>query len=78
MTTFNDVLNALRAQAKSPREKGTLFEDLMVAILPQIPDAGFESVWTWKDWPDRKATTGMNAQDIGIDLVGKRRDESGY
>jgi len=78
MTTFNDVLNALRAQARTTREQGTLFEDLMVAILPQMPDAGFESVWTWKDWPDREATTGMNAQDIGIDLVGKRRDESGY
>lgn len=78
MTTFNDVLDALRAQARNTREQGTLFEDLMEAILPQLPDAGFEQVWSWKAWPERHAQTGMNAQDVGIDLVGKRADEDGF
>ncbi|ADE38247.1 DEAD/DEAH box helicase [Candidatus Puniceispirillum marinum] len=78
MTTFNDVLDALRAQARNTREQGTLFEDLMEAILPQLPDAGFEEVWSWKAWPDRHAQTGMNAQDVGIDLVGKREGEDGF
>ena len=78
MTTFNDVLDALRAQARNTREQGTLFEDLMEAVLPQLPDMDFESVWSWKGWPDRHAQTGMTAQDVGIDLVGKRRDEDGF
>lgn len=78
MTTFNDVLDALREQARNTREKGTLFEDLMEAVLPQLPDMDFEHVWSWKNWPDRQTQTGMNAQDVGIDLVGKRREENGF
>ena len=34
MTTFNDVLNALRAQARSPREKGT--PDALIRLIGRV------------------------------------------
>ena len=78
MTTFSEVLESLRIESRSEREKGTLFEDLMEALLPQLPDRSFDKVWAWRDWPDRKRLTGMDAQDVGIDLVGQLRDTGEY
>ena len=76
MTSFAEVLDAIREDAKTPREQGTLFERLMVQVLPQMPEQNFKAVWSWKDWPDRKRFSGMDGKDLGIDLVGQRTDDT--
>ena len=71
---FGNVLAALREEAGSESEKGTLFERLMVAVLKQSPDREIKDVWRWSDWPDRGKISGKNAQDTGIDLVAQMND----
>ena len=77
-TTFAQVLSTLREQANNPREQGTLFEDLMETILPELYEYNFAEVWSWAQWPQRKALTGSDARDIGIDLVARIRDSQNY
>ncbi|MDQ3155308.1 MAG: DEAD/DEAH box helicase family protein, partial [Actinomycetota bacterium] len=68
--TIHDVLDDLRSNARSEREKGDLFERLIAQYLRTDPKyaAQFSDVWMWNDWPDRNG-----APDTGIDLVAKDR-----
>ena len=51
ITTIHDVLDELRAAATSERDKGDMFEDLMVAFLRTDPvwNNRFAEVWKWGD-----------------------------
>ena len=71
MTTINDILTELRAQATDERDKGDRFERLMVAFLTTDPLYAhrYAHVWRWADWPGRP-----HGQDTGIDLVAEERD----
>ena len=75
---LQDVLDSFRRIAKSEREKGDLFERLVVAFLKADPlfKDRFEDVWIWKEWPDLH-TNGFDQRDTGIDLVAGER-EGGY
>ncbi len=74
MSSFREILDRLRSQARTERDKGSYFEKLMIAVLQQHPEYDFRGVWSWKDWPEREKLSGMDAKDIGIDLVGKNAD----
>ncbi len=75
---IQDVLKSFRRIAKSEREKGDLFERLVVAFLKTDPlfRDRFEDVWIWKEWPDLYSS-GFDQRDTGIDLVARER-EGGY
>lgn len=64
-SALDALLDEYRARAKSEREKGTLFEELMRQFL--LHDARFahqfKEIYLWSEWPERR--TG----DTGIDLV---------
>ena len=75
---FDQFLAHLREQSRNTRDQGTQFEVAMAALLPHLPDHQFEDAWLWKDWPQRQAVTGLNAQDIGIDIVARVRDSNEY
>ncbi|WP_435988512.1 DEAD/DEAH box helicase [Sulfitobacter sp. SH24] len=77
MSSLDTLLQSYRDAAVTEREKGTYFERLACAYLTADPVQAeeYSQVWTWSDWA---IETGRNAQDIGIDLVAKLRNEDGF
>ena len=74
---FQSTLDYIREAAQSERQKGELFERLMLTYFSADPDykQQFSEVYLYKDWAALQ--TGYDANDIGIDLVAKER-EGGY
>jgi predicted helicase len=70
----HDIVKHIRNISSSNHQRGTLFENLMVAYLGTNPTFTnrFDKVWRWADWPDAPARN-----DDGIDLVA-RTVEGGY
>lgn len=62
-SALDEILDAIRKQAPSERDKGTAFERLCKAWLANDPLFHFSQVWLWKEWA---SNTGA---DTGIDLV---------
>ena len=62
------LLDAYRQAATSEREKGTYFEELILAYLRNEPSYRdlYSAVWRYADWAKAQ---GMDARDTGIDLV---------
>jgi len=71
-----NVLEEIEATSNNTR-RGELFEKLTAALIKTRPEFEATNVWTWAAWPDRKECTGLDASDVGIDLVAKRR-HGGY
>ena len=77
LTALQKLLDAYRSAARTEREKGTYFEELILCYFrnePQYRDL-YEEVWTYADWAREQ---GKNAQDTGIDLVARTRDTNDY
>ncbi|WP_375665147.1 DEAD/DEAH box helicase [Bartonella sp. CL162QHHD] len=76
--TLRSLLEYYRQRAKSPRELGTLFENLVMAYLMHDPlhYGRYEKVETYYEWAEERE--GWNKNDIGIDLVAKLRHQEGY
>ncbi|MBY4598934.1 DEAD/DEAH box helicase family protein [bacterium BD-1] len=68
MTALETLLDTFRKTAKSEREKGTYFEDLVLAYLRTEATYRdlYSQVWTWAEWAP---SHGFSAKDDGIDLV---------
>ena len=71
---FQSTLDYIREAAQSERQKGELFERLMLTYFSEDPDykQQFSEVYLYKDWAELQA--GYDANDIGIDLVAKERE----
>ncbi len=76
--SLRSLLEYYRQQAKSPRELGTLFENLVMAYLMHDPlhFGRYETVESYYEWA--KEREGWNKNDIGIDLMAKLRHQEGY
>lgn len=70
MSALQDLLNTYRNAARTEREKGTYFEELIRVYLRHEPTYRdlYSDVWTWADWAKQQ---GIDARDTGIDLVTK-------
>ncbi|MGD9773876.1 DEAD/DEAH box helicase [Diaphorobacter sp.] len=68
MTALSHLLDTYRNAAASEREKGTYFEELMLAYLRNEASYRdlYANVWTYADWA---ASQGLDKRDAGIDLV---------
>ncbi|MFV7454721.1 DEAD/DEAH box helicase [Stenotrophomonas maltophilia] len=68
MTALETLLDTLRQSSMTEREKGTYFEDLILAYLRNEASYKdlYRQVWTWAEWAP---THGFSAKDDGIDLV---------
>ncbi|WP_375616499.1 DEAD/DEAH box helicase [Bartonella sp. AP58NXGY] len=75
--TLRSLLEFYRKKAKSPRELGTLFENLVKVYLAEDPlqKQEYEKVQTYLEWAQEHDEDG---RDIGIDLVATIRDQGGY
>lgn len=77
MPALDELLATYRTSAATVREMGTYFERLVCAFMTVDPVQVEEisEVWTWKEWAE---LNGWGGKDVGIDLVGKLRNEDGY
>ena len=69
-SALTKLLNSYREAAKTEREKGTYFEELIVCYLrnePRFRDL-YSDVWRYADWAKAH---GHDGRDTGIDLVAK-------
>ncbi len=73
--SLDQILNQLRADAPSEREKGDRLERLMLAYFKTEPlyRERFSQVWLWMDWPGR-----YGQPDTGIDLVAEEAATGDY
>ena len=70
MSALASLLSSFRQAAVSEREKGTYFEELVVAYLRNEPTYKdlYSHVWTYAEWAKIQ---GLDGKDAGIDLVAK-------
>ncbi len=81
MTPLQTLLNSFRASAKTEREKGNYFEELVVQYLQAEPvyRDRYSNVWSYADWVrEEGGKYGRDASDEGIDLVAKTRGTEEY
>ena len=71
------ILAHFRNTAKTEREKGTYFEELIFAYLRHEATYKdlYSDIWTYAQWAKLH---GKDGQDIGIDLVAKTRGTAEY
>ncbi len=77
MTAIDRILQSYCDAAVTEREKGTYFERLALAFFQNDPvqSEEYDDVWTWSEWAK---ANGRDGKDVGIDLVAKLRNESGF
>ncbi len=70
MTPLATLLDGFRSSSVTEREKGTYFEELIVAYLRNeaVYRDLYSDVWTYADWAGLQ---GLDKRDTGIDLVAK-------
>ena len=73
---FQSVLNYIRENARSERQKGDYFERLMQKYFTEDPDYNeqFSEVYLWKEWAQLR--TEFDGTDIGVDLVAEKHDNT--
>ncbi|WP_347553707.1 DEAD/DEAH box helicase (plasmid) [Pediococcus pentosaceus] len=72
--TFNDLIDQInKAGGDVQRERGTLFEKLVLAYLKHEPTykALYQNVWLLSDVPD---DYGISRKDTGVDLVAEQKN----
>lgn len=72
--TFNDLIKQInQATGDVQRERGTLFEKLVLAYLKHEPTykALYQNVWLLSDVPD---DYGISKKDTGVDLVAEQKN----
>ena len=73
--SLHQVLEEIRQNASSEKDKGDKFETLMLAFFQNDPTykAQFNQVWLWNDWKGNKGKP-----DTGIDLVAENLHGDGF
>ena len=78
MSDLQQVLDSLRETSSNETELGTAFESLSKVFFENdsTQTQQYSQVWHYEDWAKDKP--GYSSTDIGIDLVGKLAEGSGY
>ena len=79
MTPLQQILETYRSTAKTEREKGTYFEELIRTYFRYEARHAdlYSDVWLFADWAKAVGTAqfGISANDTGIDLVANSSDQ---
>ncbi|WP_440532566.1 DEAD/DEAH box helicase [Variovorax sp. YR566] len=69
-TPLKELLDTYRQQGQTPRERGTYFEELILAYLAHEASYAdlYDKVWTYANWAEE---AGIDKRDVGIDLVAR-------
>ena len=72
MATFNELITQINGHIDDQRDRGTAFEEMVLAYLKNEPTYHnkFSDVWMLKDVPDQY---GIPKKDTGVDLVARDR-----
>ncbi len=77
-TMIDDAISEIDATS-SQQTDGKWLERLTADVAPCIKEWDIEEAWMWPEWPEREAQfPGTTNQDIGIDVVAKRRSDGEY
>ena len=78
-SVIDDALAKLEEHAHQQTD-GIWLEEVTADVAPHVRDWNVDHCWRWEDWPDRDEVMpeGTPAVDAGIDLVARRRDDSGW
>ena len=73
---IDDALGKLEEHAHQQTD-GIWLQEVTTDVAPHVRDWNIDGCWSWEDWPDRKEVMpeGTPSVDVGIDLVGRRRDD---
>ena len=76
-SSLASILEQFRLRSQSEFEKGEYFEKLVKVFLENdtLQGQDYDKIWLFKDWAIER---GLPAKDIGIDLVARHADGSGY
>lgn len=68
MATFNELITQINSHIDDQRDRGTAFEEMVLAYLKNEPTYHnkFSDIWMLKDVPDQY---GIPKKDTGVDLV---------
>ena len=66
------LLERISEESRDEAEKGRWFEQLFMRVALREPEFEIHEIWRWPDWPERKALTGLDGRNIGVDLVARR------
>jgi predicted helicase len=71
------ALEQVRLRSRSEFEKGEYFERLVKVFLENddLQVQHYDRVWHFRDWAKEQ---GIQTKDIGIDLVARHSDGSGF
>lgn len=77
MSPLQTILDSFRQAAVTEREKGTYFEELILAYLRNEATYRdlYSDVWTYSDWAEQQH---LDKRDTGIDLVAKTHGTKEY
>ena len=77
-TLVDDAINLIDESSNLPTD-GRWLEDLTAAAAPHIKEWDVVAAWKWAEWDEREERfPGTTNQDVGIDVVAKRRSDGEY
>ncbi len=79
-TALDNILAQYHLAAKTEREKGCYFEELICSYLRHeaFYRDEYSEVWLYGDWAQQHPQFGLNAKDTGIDIVAKHSSSKDY
>jgi len=77
-SNFQKAIDVIRKKAINETEKGTAFEKLSKIYFENddVQKQFYKKVWHYKDWA--RENPNFSSTDIGIDLVGELKNNSGF
>lgn len=77
-TIIDDAINEID-EISSQSTDGKWLEYLTARVAPHLKEWDVDQAWTWADWDEREEQfPGTTNQDVGIDVVAKRRSDGEY
>ena len=77
-TLVDDAINLIDESSYLPTD-GRWLEDLTAELAPHIKEWDVVKAWEWAEWDEREERfPGTTNQDVGIDVVAKRRSDGEY
>ena len=75
-SVIDDALDKLEENAHQQTD-GIWLQEVTTDVAPHVRDWNIDGCWSWENWPDRGDVMpeGTPPVDVGIDLVGRRRDD---
>ena len=77
-TLVDDAINQIDELSRQSTD-GRWLEDLTAEVAPHIKEWDVVEAWKWAEWDEREERfPGTTNQDVGIDVVAKRRSDGEY